>query len=239
MWGTYFFAFGLPFALPFAADFAAGLRGGFDRRRLRGNHRLLLGSRLPPLPLSNCSTSSGTASVSIFHFRNLRRFQRPLARRRARPSSTPVEQRRFARIHFGRRRLFVAEIVVAMAGAASHLGGDAVHDGHHGVIHHALAADAKIVDIVAEANITRNMASPRGKRFRPAVPDARSQLDWRGIDRRLGLWQDPLRRLESDVFANAQAAGIGLEQIADRQRLARFAQRFPGIVLVNASISPC
>jgi hypothetical protein len=47
----------------------------------------------------------------------------------------------------------MAEIVVVMAGAAANFGRDAVHDGYHGVIHHALAADTTVVDIVAEANI--------------------------------------------------------------------------------------
>jgi hypothetical protein len=38
-----------------------------------------------------------------------------------------------------------------MTGPATHLGGLGVHDGHHEMISEALAAHAKIVDVVAQA----------------------------------------------------------------------------------------
>src|SRR6185437_11645334 len=57
----------------------------------------------------------------------------------------------FSRIHARRRWLFMPEIVIVVTGAAANLGRFVIEQRNHQVIHHSLAFDAKIVDIVAEA----------------------------------------------------------------------------------------
>ena len=64
-----------------------------------------------------------------------------------------IEQRRLARIHLGRRRLLVTVIVIVVARPAANLGRLAVQHRNHRVVHDALAAHAKIVDIVAQARL--------------------------------------------------------------------------------------
>jgi hypothetical protein len=64
------------------------------------------------------------------------------------------EEGRFASVHFGRGRLFVPEIVIAVAGAAANLGGSGVDHRHHCMVHHPLTPHAIIVDIVAQTDIT-------------------------------------------------------------------------------------
>ena len=83
------------------------------------------------------------------------------------------EQRGFARIHLGRRRLLVTEVVIAMAGAASNFGGLRIHDGHHRVVHNPLTPDAKIVDIVAQTHFA-HIRSPSWRSFARRV---RARLD--------------------------------------------------------------
>ncbi len=50
----------------------------------------------------------------------------------------------------------MAEIVIAVAGAAAYFRRLAVQHGDHIVVHHALAAHAKIVDIVAQTDVAHH-----------------------------------------------------------------------------------
>ncbi|SPF53813.1 hypothetical protein SBA4_5890012 [Candidatus Sulfopaludibacter sp. SbA4] len=45
----------------------------------------------------------------------------------------------------------MTEVVIAMTGAAADLGRLAIHNRHDRVVHDPFAADAKVVDIVAQA----------------------------------------------------------------------------------------
>src|SRR6185312_2594530 len=49
----------------------------------------------------------------------------------------------------------------------------------------------------------------------------------------LRLRHYPLRRLEADIFADAQPPILALEQIANLQRIARFSQLLPRIVFMQ------
>jgi len=51
----------------------------------------------------------------------------------------------------------------------------------------------------------------------------------------LHFGQNPLRRVEADVFADTQFAAGAFQQIADAQRGLRFAQRLPCGVFIGAS----
>jgi hypothetical protein len=104
-----------------------------------------------------------------------------------------------------------------MARAAANLRRFVVQDGYDGVIGDTLAANAKIIDIVAQAGFA-HMDLLSGGGLACGLGLTLRMFGWMF---RFGEY--PLGRLETDVLADAQSAVHGFQQIAHRKRFAGFA----------------